>query len=105
VNTAEISFIVILGVLIAFYFMIIRPAQQEQKRQQVAIRDLQVGDEVVTTAGFLGRIKAIVTPEDGPVEVVLDFGNGVEVRALTSSVLRRVAEELEPADQPAEEGT
>lgn len=103
-NTAEISFIVIIGVLIAFYFMIIRPAQQEQNRQRIAIRDLEIGDEVITTAGFIGRIKEIITPEEGPVQVLLDFGNNVEVRALTTSVLRRVEPQVEPADQPAGEG-
>jgi preprotein translocase subunit YajC len=97
VNGAEISFIVILAVLAAFYLMIIRPGQQEQRRVQQTIRDLRVGDEVVTTAGFYAHIKEIRTPEEGPVELVLDFGNGVEVRALTTSVLRRV----EPAEEPS----
>lgn len=91
-NGAEISFLVIIGVLVAFYFMIIRPGQQEQKRQQQTIRDLHEGDEVITTAGFFATIKEINTPEDGPVELVLDFGNGTTMRALTTSVTRRVGE-------------
>lgn len=90
-NGAEISFLVIIGVLVAFYFMIIRPGQQEQKRQQQTIRDLQEGDEVITTAGFFATIKEIHTPEEGPVELVLDFGNGTVIRALTTSVTRRVS--------------
>ena len=98
-NAAEISFIVIIGVLVAFYLMIIRPGQQEQKRQQDTIRDLHVGDEVVTTSGFLARIKEITTPEEGPVQLLLDLGNGIEVRALTSAVARRVS----PAPQPAKQ--
>lgn len=92
-NGAEISFLVILGVLVAFYLMIIRPGQQEQKRQQQTIRDLQVGDEVVTTSGFFARVKEIQTPEEGPVELLLDLGNGFEVRALTSAIARRVSAE------------
>lgn len=88
---AEISFLVILGVLGAFYFMIVRPGQQEQKRQQQAIRQLQVDDEVITTSGFFARVKEIHTPEEGPVELLLELGNGLEVRALTSAVARRVS--------------
>lgn len=98
-NGAEISFLVIIGVLIAFYFMIIRPGQQEQKRQQNTIRDLREGDEVETTAGFLGIVTKIDTPERGPVHITIDFGNGVEVRALTTSVARRLSTADERAGQ------
>jgi preprotein translocase subunit YajC len=94
-NTAEISFIVILGVMAAFYIIFIRPASQEQKRVQKTIRDLAVGDQVITTAGFFATIAKIETPEDGPAEITLDFGNGVVVRALTSSIMRKLNTERE----------
>ena len=99
-NTAEISFVVVLGVMAAFYFIFIRPARQEQKRIEDTIRGLTTGDEVITTAGFFAVIKQIETPEQGPVELVLDFGNGVNVRALTTSILRK----LTPAEEPADAG-
>ena len=104
-DTATITFLVIVGILAAFYLTIVRPARQEQKRVENTIRDLQIGDEIITTAGFFGRVKEINTPEEGPVQILVDFGNGVEVRALTSAVLRRVSEAPQPSDQPAEEGT
>ena len=99
-NAAEISFIVILAVIAAFYIIFIRPARQEQKRVEDTIRDLHVGDEVVTTAGFFARVKRIETPEAGPVELLLDFGNGIEVRALTTSILRRLSTAPEPSELP-----
>ncbi len=89
-NAAEISFVIILAVMAAFYLIFIRPARQEQKRVEDTIRDLHEGDEVVTTAGFFARVTEIRTPEDGPVQLVLDLGNGLEVRALTSAIARRV---------------
>ena len=101
-NTAEISFVIILGVMAAFYLIFIRPARQEQTRIEATIRDLHIGDEVITTAGFFARIRDIRTPEDGPVELVLDFGNGIEMRALTTSILRRLStapEAVEPAEE------
>ena len=104
-NEATITFIVIVGVLVAFYLMIIRPARQEQEKVSRVIRDLHVGDEIITTAGFFATVRDITTPEEGPVEVLLDFGNGTEIRALTTAVLRRVSEAPKPSDQPAEEGT
>ena len=97
--TAEISFVIVVGVMVAFYLIFIRPASQEQKRVQDIIRDLHVGDEIITTAGFFARIKQIDTPEEGPVQLLLDLGNGVQVRALTSSILRRATESARPAEQ------
>jgi preprotein translocase subunit YajC len=91
VNAAEISFLVIIAVIIAFYLVLIRPTQQEQKRQQQDIKDLQVGDEVLTTSGFLATVRDVYIPQSGPVQLVLDFGNGVVINALASAVAQRVA--------------
>ncbi len=96
-NLAEITFISTILIMVAFYLITIRPAQQEQKRQQQTIRELQVGDEVVTTAGFFARIKEIHTPEEGPVQLVLELGTGVELRALTSAIARRVTDAEAPS--------
>jgi len=90
-NAAELGFVVILGIILAFYLIILRPAQQEQKKQQKDIKDLQVGDEVLTTSGFLGTVKEVYIPESGPVQIVIDFGNGVVLNALATAIAQRVA--------------
>jgi len=90
-NAAEIGFVVIVGIVVAFYLIVLRPQQQEQARQQKDIKDLQVGDEVLTTSGFLGTVKEVYIPESGPVQLVIDFGNGVQINALTTAVAQRVA--------------
>jgi len=102
-NLAEISFIIMLGVMAAFYIIFIRPARQEQTRLENTIRDLKEGDEVETTSGFLGVIKHIETPETGPVKVTIDFGNGIEIRALTTSVARRISTQEEREGELANE--
>jgi len=99
-QTAELSFVVILGVMAAFYFIFIRPARKEQTRLEETIRDLEAGDEIITTAGFFARIVEIRTPEEGPVEMTLDFGDGRHVRALITSVSERVTR-AEDAAGPA----
>jgi preprotein translocase subunit YajC len=104
-NTAEISFIIILAVMAAFYLIFIRPQQREQKEHQETIRDLHVGDEVITTGSIFARVKEIHTPEAGPVEIVLELADGLEVRALTSAVARRVGAAPERAEQQREEAT
>ncbi|MEO8673271.1 MAG: preprotein translocase subunit YajC [Tahibacter sp.] len=40
----------------AFYFMMIRPQMKRAKEQRTMIAALAKGDEVVTSAGMLGRI-------------------------------------------------
>jgi preprotein translocase YajC subunit len=103
-NTAEISFVVILGVMVAFYLIFIRPAAKEQKRIQDTIRGLAVGDEVITTAGFFATIRNIETPEAGPAEITLDFGNSVVIRSLTTSIMRKLSTAEEPAETVEEAG-
>jgi preprotein translocase subunit YajC len=90
-NAAELGFIVILGIIAAFYLIVLRPAQQEQRRQRKDIENLQVGDEVLTTSGFLGTVKEVHIPESGPVQIVIDFGNGVVMNALATAIAQRVA--------------
>ena len=90
-NAAEIGFIVIVAIIIAFYLIVLRPQQQDQKRQRQDIKNLQVGDEVLTTSGFLGTVKEVYVPQSGPVQVVIDFGNGVIMNALATSIAQRVA--------------
>jgi len=90
-NAAEIGFVVILGIIVAFYLIVLRPQQVEQTKQQKDIQNLQVGDEVLTTSGFLGTVREVYIPESGPVQVVIDFGNGVVINALATAIAQRVA--------------
>ena len=90
-NAAELGFVVIVGVIAAFYLIVLRPQQQEQKKQHKDIQNLQVGDEVLTTSGFLGTVREVYIPETGPVQIVIDFGNGVVMNALATAIAQRVA--------------
>jgi preprotein translocase subunit YajC len=51
--------VMIVGMVVFFYFIIIRPQRKQQKEHKEMIGGLQVGDEVVTTAGMLGKIRKI----------------------------------------------
>jgi preprotein translocase subunit YajC len=46
-------------IFIAFYFLLIRPQQKKQKAHTEMVAALQVGDEVMTAGGILGRITGI----------------------------------------------
>ena len=71
-------YIVMLVVFIAiFYFMILRPQKMEQQKQEALLSSLEIGDSVVTTAGFYGVIIDIVD-EQGV--VIVEFGSNKNCR-------------------------
>lgn len=45
--------------LVIMYVMVIRPQQKKAKDQSKLIQMLKVGDEVETSGGIIGRVKAI----------------------------------------------
>ena len=67
------------------YFLFYKPTVDYQRKSRRVISDLQVGDEIVTTSGFFGRITDVSEPDDGPAVVSLDLG-GVVVRARVTAI-------------------
>ena len=53
------SFIPLIIIFVVFYFLLIRPQSKKQKEHQEMITSLEVGNEVVTAGGILGKIKEI----------------------------------------------
>jgi len=84
----------------AFYFILLQPVLKNQREQKKAVQSLQIGDEIVTTGGIIAEVKDVVTPPDGPTELILEIAPGIRVRALTDSVSRRLTTlEPEPEQQ------
>lgn len=46
-------------VFVAFYFLLIRPQKKREKEAQEMRKALQVGDEVVTAGGIIGRVVSL----------------------------------------------
>ena len=54
-----VSILMIVGMIAIFYFVAIRP-QKKQEKEATAMRDsLQVGDEITTIGGIIGKIVSI----------------------------------------------
>jgi preprotein translocase subunit YajC len=54
------SFIIMMALMFAaFYFLLIRPQQKKQKAHTALVSGLQVGDEVLTAGGVLGKITGV----------------------------------------------
>jgi preprotein translocase subunit YajC len=76
-----------------FYFMIIRPQSQQQKKLQTFLDALKKGDEVVTTGGLIGKIDKVT----GSV-LLVDFGNNSKIRVLKAQVVGPYVPGQETAD-------
>jgi len=50
------SLILPIGLVVLFYFFLIRPQSKRQKEHRKMVSDLQKGEEVITTGGILGKI-------------------------------------------------
>ncbi len=93
-------------IALLFYFAFLRPVQQERAKQRRELADLQVGDEVLTQAGFIAVVKEIRVPEErGPTVVILDLG-GLDVRAYASAIAQRLpkAEQIIKEETVVEQG-
>ena len=87
-----IFLVLIFGV---FYFLLIRPQQRRMKALQSLQSSLQLGDEIITSAGFFGTIRRF----DGEV-VTIELSPGVEARVNRRAISGRV--NPEPVEETTE---
>lgn len=62
-------------ILAVFWFILMRPQKKEQKRIQLMLAEMEIGDTILTTSGFYGVIIDI-SEED----VIVEFGNNKNCR-------------------------
>ena len=72
-------------IFIAFYFLLIRPQQKKQKAHNEMVSGLQVGDEVMTAGGILGRITGVSDHY-----AVVQISDNTEIKVQKSSVAQVV---------------
>ena len=71
-----LGMIIWLVVIFGFmYFLMIRPQKKEQKKKDLMLSEVAVGDTVLTTSGFYGTIIDIVDDT-----VIVEFGNNKNCR-------------------------
>ncbi len=74
-------FIMMALMFAAFYFLLIRPQNKKQKQHQEMVSALQVGDEVLTAGGILGRITGVSDHY-----AVLSISDNTEIKIQKASV-------------------
>jgi preprotein translocase subunit YajC len=84
------SFIILPLLLLAMYFLVIRPQQQRIRAQQALVSALEEGDEVVSSAGIYGRILEL-----NDETAILEVADGVELKIARGAIARRLEPQTE----------
>lgn len=76
------SLIMIVGMVALMYFMVLRPQKKRQKEEQEMRDSIQIGDEIVTIGGIMGRV---VTVKDD--SIVVETGTDrTKIKFLKSAI-------------------
>jgi len=74
--------------LALMWFLLVRPQKERVRRQQELVASLEVGDEVITAGGIVGRIVGL---DDD--EAHIEVAAGVVMRFVRLAVNARVADD------------
>lgn len=80
-GAGTMNLIFIGGILLVFYFFMIRPQQKKQKDQKKFLGEIKKGDMVVTLGGIHGKITAIDENT-----VTLEVDRGARIKMEKSSI-------------------
>ena len=75
------SMILPIGLIVLFYFFLIRPQSKRHKQHKEMVAALQKGEEVITTGGLLGKITNV-----GENFVTLEISKDVSIHVQKNSV-------------------
>lgn len=92
------SFLPLIGIVVVFYFFMIRPQAKKAKEAKQFREALSKGDKVITIGGIHGKIVEVKDQY-----VVISIANGVEIKVTKSGVspdLSKGTGESELATQP-----
>ena len=68
-------------ILVVFYLFVFMPMDRQKKAQASLLTTIKKGDEVVTSAGLIGKITKL-----DDTEVTLELAEGMRVRVLRSTI-------------------
>ena len=85
------QFLPLIGLVVLFYFLMIRPQQRRMKEHQKTLAGLKRGDMVVLSSGVIGKIVRVEEKEVG-----VEVATGVTVKVRKGSI-SEVTSRGEPA--------
>ncbi len=79
--SAIASFLPLILIFVVFYFLLIRPQTKRAKEHRAMVAALEVGAEVVTNGGILGKVTQL-----GEQYLTLEIADGVAVKIQRATV-------------------
>ena len=71
-----------IGMIVIFYFLLIRPQNNRMKKHKAMLAGMKKGDTVITQGGIIGRIFQLKDDE-----IVLDTGEGGKLRIVRGMIV------------------
>ncbi|GAA0623361.1 preprotein translocase subunit YajC [Brevundimonas kwangchunensis] len=76
-----ITFLPFIGLIVLFYFLMIRPQQKQMKAHQAMVAALKRGDTVTLSNGMIGKVTRVENDE-----AMVEISQGVNVRVVKSMI-------------------
>ena len=87
---AYAQFLVIVIAMVVFWAIVMRPARTQQKRVEQLQQSLEIGQEVILSAGIFGTVRAL-----NEARVEIEIAPGTVITVARQVVVRRAAD-VEP---------
>lgn len=81
-----------IAIFIVFYFFLLRPQSQEQKKRDQLLNSLKKNDRVVTIGGILGTV-ANISQDGKEITLKVDENTNAKIRVLRSGIQAKVSGE------------
>ena len=74
--------IMMVGMVVLFYFLILRPQQKRVKAHQELVKNVRRGDTVITSGGIVAKVTKVVDDE----QIEIELADGVRARQIRSMI-------------------
>ena len=90
-----LEFALFLVALVALWVIVTRPTRQQQRKMAELQADVQIGDEVILSAGIFGTVRSVDDDRVG-----LEIAEGTVITVARQVVVRRVADAVDETGAP-----
>jgi len=77
------SFVPLILIFVIFYFLIIRPQTKKMKEHELMVKNLKLGNKVITSSGIVGVVRQIHEKEN---QIELEIAKDVIITILRNSI-------------------
>lgn len=82
-NFSVASFVPLILIFVIFYFLIIRPQTKKMKEHDLMIKNLKLGNKVITSSGIVGIIRQIHEKDN---QIELEIAKDVVITILRNAI-------------------